>query len=79
MAEAVAYPARIRIWKETITWRKAHPAKPEGSPFAAATEPGRTEELRIPVYIHPCSVCGAAVAPFGYNGIWFCREHRPNE
>jgi tRNA(Arg) A34 adenosine deaminase TadA len=73
MAEAVAYPARIRIWKETKTWRRAHGAK---GIFGEA-HPGLTEDLRLPVYIHPCSVCGTAVAPFGYNGIWFCREHRP--
>ena len=75
--QQVKFPARVRIWKETKTWRRAHGSKGEDSPFAQAVVPGQTEELRLPVYIHPCSVCGATHAPFGYNGVWFCREHRP--
>lgn len=73
--QPVKYPARIRIWKQEHTWEKAHNAKPEGSPFANQTFPGMVETLRLPVYIHPCSVCGIADAPFGKNGIWYCREH----
>lgn len=78
MAEAaqVKFPARVRIWKEDHTWRKEHRAR-EGGPFAMATQPGMRETLRLPVYIHPCSQCGAAYAPFGYSGVWYCREHRP--
>lgn len=42
-----------------------------------AVNAGMVETLRLPVYMHPCSTCGAAYAPWGYSGIWYCKEHRP--
>lgn len=74
MAAAVKYPAQIRQWRQPTTWRKSHPAKG----IFAEVVAGQTTEDRIPVFVHPCSQCGAKVAPFGYAGIWYCREHRPN-
>lgn len=73
MAAEVKYPARVQIWSQPVIWKKDHAAR--GS-FGAAYAGGR-EVLKIPVFIHPCSVCGAAYAPFGVNGIWYCREHQP--
>ena len=38
------------------------------------------------VFIHPCSICGCAVAPFGIGfssarkemGTWYCGDHVPD-
>lgn len=73
MAEAVKHPARVRTWVEEKTWRRDHNAK---GAFQAVNA-GQRETLRIPIFMHPCSECGAPYAPWGYNGIWFCKEHRP--
>lgn len=35
------------------------------------------ETVRIPIFHHPCIVCGNALAPFGVHGNWYCQEHRP--
>jgi hypothetical protein len=45
-------------------------------------EPAIDKKGRI---THPCSVCGNALAPYGYGvdllkgrlGTWYCHEHRP--
>lgn len=73
MAPDVKYPAKVRIWNMQKTWKRDHPAKGSFGPAIA----GQTETLRIPIYVHPCSVCGAPHAPWGYSGIWYCKEHRP--
>lgn len=70
MAEAVN-TAKIRHWRETKRWRKDHPAKG----IFPAVVAGQVEELRLPVFMHPCH-CGAW-GSFGVNGIWFCKDHRP--
>lgn len=69
----VKYPAKIRHWRQVKTWKKDHAAR---GAFKAVVA-GEREELVIPVFIHPCSVCGKPDAPFGVKGIWYCGEHRP--
>lgn len=40
---------------------------------------------KVYAFVHPCSICGAAYAPFGVGsavaygkpGVWYCREHVP--
>lgn len=40
-----------------------------------------------PVLLHPCCICGADQAPYGYGvsllkgrlGKWYCRDHRPDQ
>jgi hypothetical protein len=62
----------VRIWKQTVRWKKAHQAKGQFK----AVEAGEVETLRIPVFIHPCEVCDGE-APFGIKNLWYCREHLP--
>lgn len=69
----VKYPARVRMWRQTVRWQKEHDAK---GPFAKVYA-GQVEELVLPVFIHPCCICGKADAPFGSKGLWYCGEHRP--
>jgi hypothetical protein len=46
----------------------AEPAPPaQGRPQKAVRSP----------FLHPCAVCGKDYAPFGFNGTYYCPEHRP--
>jgi len=39
-------------------------------------KPAEPLPTNLPV-AHTCTICGAAFAPFGHNGVYYCSAHRP--
>jgi hypothetical protein len=59
-----------------------------GSLLAAPKPPAPTApRFEGSAFIHPCAVCGSALAPWGFGfsakagrlGTWYCGEHRPGK
>lgn len=72
------------------TVRAPEPRRPAPSPAPRAATIPPPHLAPIPnskgrAFIHPCSVCGSRLAPFGEGydgrkgtlGTWYCRAHRP--
>lgn len=66
-----------------LTTRNLHPWERRSKsgalpvvPTQRQLTPAEQRRRAIP-QAHPCSVCGTPVAPFGVDGNWYCREHRP--